>query len=308
MISKRSKNKDFPSFFNDYYCFYDMKILGTPCLLMEVIQETVSLDQLQKHIKQVEAITSRQIVLLYKSLSRYRRKSFIEHRIAFVIEDGQMYLPFIGLDLKKTREQTKEEVKQFSTPAQMAYLFFLYHQDTTLNQTQFAKQFHVSIMTASRALNELYQANLLTYTVSGKTNRSKEYHRIANPEYFLDGKKYLKTPVRKTIYTKTIPEGSFVAGLDALAKLSMLNPSKHNVVAIDEKKFNKEKIEIVSNLDMIRDNRLVEVQLWDYDPALHTKTGYVDVVSLYASLKKEKDERVEQALEEVLRGKPWYTD
>jgi hypothetical protein len=41
---------------------------------------------------------------------------------------------------------------------------------------------------------------------------------------------------------------------------------------------------------------------------LFSKQSHVDLLSLFASLKEEKDERIEQALEEVLRAESWYTD
>lgn len=53
---------------------------------------------------------------------------------------------------------------------------------------------------------------------------------------------------------------------------------------------------------------LVELQLWNYDPKLFSNKNHVDLMSLYAILKEETDERVGQALEEILRGEPWYTD
>jgi hypothetical protein len=37
-----------------------------------------------------------------------------------VIENGQMYLPFMGLDLLKAQENVEQEVKGFTTPAQVA--------------------------------------------------------------------------------------------------------------------------------------------------------------------------------------------
>ncbi len=40
--------------------------------------------------------------------------------------------------------------------------------------------------------------------------------------------------------------------------------------------------------------------MWEYDPGLFKRQNIVDPVSLYASLKEEKDERVEQAFETVL--------
>lgn len=302
------KKNNFPIFLRDNYTFYEVTILGTRCILIEAVDEMPNVNHLQKHIKQIKNLTDRQIVLLYKNISRYRRKSLIENRIAFVIEDGQMYLPFLGLDLKKVQEHVKEEVKGFTASTQIAYLYFLYHKEAVVNTTDFAKKMGFNIMTASRALNDLYLANLITYEIGGMTGRSKEYKRITDPDYFLRGREYLKTPVRKIIYTKTRPIGALTAGMDALAELSMINPPGHPVMAIDRNKLNKETIEVVKNKDLIKDTKLVELELWDYDPGLFSNNRYVDLLSLYASLKEETDERVEQALEEVLRGEPWYTD
>lgn len=296
----------FSVFLRDSYNFYEMTILGTQCVMLEAVNEMPNIVQLQKHIKQISNLTKRQVVLFYKDITRYRRKSLIEKRIAFVIEDGQMYLPFLGLDLKKTKEHVVE-VKRFTTPAQTAYLYFLYHKQVVINTTEFAKKLGFNKMTASRALNDLYHANLITYEIGGMTGRSKEYKRIPDPDYLIKGRDYLKTPVGKIIYTKTRPLGALTAGMDALAELSMINPPEHPIMAIDRNKLNKEQVEIVTNKDLIKDTKLVALELWDYDPHLFSNNHHVDLLSLYASLKDDTNERVEQALEEVLRGEPWYT-
>lgn len=301
------KKNNFPVFLRDTYNFYEVTILGTRCILIEAVDEMPNIYQLQKHIKQIKNLTDRQIVLFYKDITRYRRKSLIENRIAFVIEDGQMYLPFLGLDLKKVKEHV-EEAKGFTAPAQIAYLYFLYHKEEVVNTTDFAKKLGFNKMTASRALNDLYHANLITYEIGGMTGRSKEYKRIKDPDYFLRGRNYLKTPVRKIIYTKTRPLDALTAGMEALSELSMINPPGHPIMAIDRNKLNNEQVEVVNNKDLIKDTKLVELELWDYDPGLFSNNGHVDLLSLYASLKEETDERVEQALKEVLRGEPWYTD
>jgi len=302
------KKNNFPVFLRDAYNCYGVTILGTRCILIEAADEMTNIDQLKKHIKQIKNLTDRQIVLFYKDITRYRRKSLIENRIAFVIEDGQMYLPFLGLDLKKVKEHVEEEAKGFTAPAQIAYLYFLYHKEEVVNTTDFAKKLGFNKMTASRALNDLYHANLITYEIGGMTGRSKEYKRIKDPDYFLRGRNYLKTPVRKIIYTKTRPLDALTAGMEALSELSMINPPGHPIMAIDRNKLNKEQVEVVNNKDLIKDTKLVELELWDYDPGLFSNNGHVDLLSLYASLKEETDERVRQALEEVLRGEPWYTD
>ncbi|NLT11248.1 MAG: MarR family transcriptional regulator [Clostridiaceae bacterium] len=308
IIKPWPKKNNFPIFLRDNYSFYEAMILGAKCILIEAVDEMPNVDQLQKHIKQIKTLTDRQIVLFYKEISRYRRKSLIENRIAFVIEDGQMYLPFLGLDLKKVQEDISEEMKGFTIPAQIAYLYFLYHKEEVVNTTDFGKKLGFNKMTASRALNELYRANLITYEIGGMTGRSKEYKRISDPDYFLRGRDYLKNPVRKIIYTTTRPAGALVAGMDALAELSMINPPDHPIMAIDRQKLTTEQIDVVKNRDLIKDAKLVELELWDYNPILFSINGHVDLLSLYASLKEETDERVEQAFEEILRVEPWYAD
>jgi hypothetical protein len=297
----------FPLFLRNNYNFYEMKILGKPCILMEIADEMPGVGTLQKHIKRIENVTDRHIVLSYKKITRYRRKSLIENRIPFVVEDGQMYLPFLGLDLKKAAEYVEKEVELFTVSAQIAYLYFLYHKNAVVNMTEFAEKMGCTNMTASRALNELYHANLITYKIGGKTRRSKKYKRIPDPEYFLKGRSFFKSPVAKIVFVETEPFGSLIAGLDALAELSMINPPGNPVRAIGRDQFNKQEIKVIKNKDVIKDIRLVELQIWDYDPKQFSNTKYVDLLSLYASLKEKNDERIEHALEEVLRAEPWYT-
>jgi hypothetical protein len=104
------------------------------------------------------------------------------------------------------------------------------------------------------------------------------------------------------------PKNSFVAGLEALAELSMINSPEFKVRAIYHKYFDSRDLEIIRNDDIVKDKKIVELQVWEYNPQLFTKIDIVDKASLYASLKEENDERIEQALDEVLQGEEWYTD
>jgi len=297
----------FPVFLRDYYIFHEMTILGMQCILLEIINEMPGIETLQKHIKRIEALSSSWIVLYYKGASRYRRRSLIENHIPFVIEDGQMFLPFLSLDLNKAPQSFEKKPRHFSASAQITYLLFLYHKNEVMSATKFAEKVRCTLMTASRALRDLYNANLLTYDIGGKTGRSKEYKRISDPDYFLNGLDYVQSPIKKVVFTDKIPQGSIVAGLDALASLSMINPPDHPVRAIGLEQFNEQRIEIIKNEDLIKDKKLVELQIWDYDPKLCSGKQHVDLFSLFASLREENDERIRQALEEVLRGEPWYT-
>lgn len=297
-----------PIFLRETYHFFWLNMLETECILLKVIDDTPDIAEIQKHTRQINRLTNLPIGLMYQNISRYRRKTLIANRIPFVIEDGQMYLPFLGLDLQKAPEDLPEHAGRFSTPAQMAFLYFLYHPDSIINTTEFAGLMNFNLMTASRALNELYRANLLTYKIGGKTGRSKNYHRISDPDFFLLGRTYLKSPISTIVYSKTKPTAALLSGLEALADLSHLNPPDHPTLAINKKLLDQEKIVIINNRELIRDEKLVKLELWDFDPRLFSEKQHVDLASLYASLKDQTDERIASALDEVLKGEPWYMD
>lgn len=308
VIKPWSEKDKLPLFLRNSYTFYEMVILGHPCVLLEVSDEPQGIVAIGKHMRRVQAFTDRALVLCFKDMTRYRRTTLIESRIPFVIADGQAYLPFLGLDLKQTAEAGRKEVTAFSAATQQAYLQFLYDRDMMVNATEFAGKLGVTKMTASRALVDLYEAKLLTFEIGGQTGRSKIYQRIQDPDYFEKGKAFFRTPVREMVYTRNIPDGALTAGLEVLAGISMLNPPEHPVRAISYKELEKTKLEIVRNRDIIRDEKLTELQIWRYDPLPFAHNGHVDLFSLYASLQEEDDERVVQALKMVLRGEEWYTD
>lgn len=307
-IKKRKIKDELPIFLKKSYNFYDIKIMNVECILLEMLEENIGIDMLEKHIKRIKELMNIQTVCYYKKISRHRRKSLIEKRIPFIIEDGQMFLPFLSLDMKKGYENANDGIKSFSVSAQIAYLFFLYNKDIVINTKEFAQKMGFNEMTASRALNELYNAKLIIYKIGGKTRRSKEYKKIEGPEYLKIGQLYLKTPVKSIVYVKNMVENSLIAGLDALAEISMINPPEYPIRAITYDELKKQNIEIIKNKEIAKDQNFIELEIWDYDPKLLTDNKYVDIMSLYISLKEEQDERVEQALEEVLRGEIWYMD
>jgi hypothetical protein len=303
-----NNNNQIPVFLWQYYDFYELTLIGENFVLGEIKDENIGVDGIQKHITRVQEIANLPMILYFKEISRYRRKSLIENKVSFLIENDQMYLPFLGVDLKKVPEVIKKKSVQFSASTQAIYLVFLFNNNLEINQNELAKWLGYTPMTVSRALGELSFANLVTYKTGGKTGRSKVYRRIADPNFFIEGKKYVKSPVVDIVYVKEEPKGSYIAGVDALARLSMLNPPSKPVRALNRALFLAQNMEIIKNRDVIQDIHLFEVQLWTYDPAHFSNNDYVDMFSLYASLKDNHDERVEQALNDVLKGETWYTD
>lgn len=307
-IKQWNEREWLPIFLSEIYTFYKMNILGEYCLLIEVNNEIPGIEDLKKHIKAISKSVDDNLVLLFKSISSFRRKTLIENRIPFIVENGQMYLPFLGMELKKTTEENTKIIEKFSSSTQLVFLYFLYNKDLLINTTELAEIFSTSTMTASRALNDLYSLGLLTYEISGKTGRSKRYKRIADTCYYNRGSKHLKNPVSKVEYVyNNIAHDFPVAGFEALSMQSMINPPKKSVRAISKQKVKDIKQHIVLNRDKIADMDLIELQIWDYDPQFLARDGVVDIVSLVKSVSETNDERVEIAIEERLKCEIWYT-
>lgn len=298
--------KKIPLFLLEIYNFYETKILGQHCIIIEILQEAPGIDTIKKHIKVINRTVEQNLVFYYKSISWFRRKSLIQNRVPFVVEDGQMYLPFLGLDLKNILYKQEKKITMFSSSTQLAFLYLLYNGNRTINATELAAVLNTSKMTASRSLNDLYNFGLLTYVICGETKRSKEYKRIGDPEYYNEGSRYLKNPVLKTVYTWKKIENSLVAGLEALSLISMMNPPRNPVIAISKERLSEIEPYLLKDRDRIIDEKLTEIEVWNYDPRILSKENYVDLASLALSLKGINDERIEQALEERLKGEKWY--
>jgi hypothetical protein len=299
--------KILPLFLCNIYQFFQTNLLNVPCILLAPIPDLPPMATLHKHIDLVKGLGGKEVVLILKEVTQYKRRNLISQRIPFIIKGKQTFLPFLGMHLTKTSLENEAKPKFFTLSAQLTFLFFLYGKIESMNATQLAIVLRKTVMSASRALNELYDANLLTYEIGGKTGKSKVYRKIRDPQFFNIGKNYLQSPIQKTFFVKDAPTSALVSGLEALALLSMLNPPEHRVLAVGNRYLDK----AVRNVHYFASQDLNEMsimlEIWNYPPELFSCKEQVDLASLYACLKDQKDERIEQALEEALGGESWYT-
>ena len=89
-----------------------------------------------------------------------------------------------------------------------------------------------------------------------------------------------------------------IAGDSALTEATMLNPSSVMTYAVYAKSFAKEKL--VNEL--IDPDEQVRVELWEYDPKQFSEDNMADRLSVALSFEANEDERVEEAVEELLEG------
>ncbi len=324
-IIPMDNKKKLPIILKNKFNYYEMSVLNHSCILIEILKEEPSIKNLKNTIQIIKKIFQKEPVLYYNKLSTYRRKSLISNRIGFIEENGQFYLPFIALFINSfpnyynndTDENTsniflKTEYfkiqNEFTPLAQLAFLYFLYNKDREITNKEFASLFDITEMSASRALIELYNHKLINYKIHGKTLRSKLYRRIKDPDYFKIGKSLLISPIKKIVFVNEIPNNTFISGLEALSNISMINPINYKVRAISYKNLNNKDIKIINNKDYIEDNNLIKLEIWKYNPSYFIKNNIVDILSLYSSMNKTMDVRIQKELEQLLRNESWYME
>ncbi len=151
-------------------------------------------------------------------------------------------------------------------------------------------------MTLSRAVKQLEATGLFDVAKVGVSNIiESEYDRH---ELFEKAQSYLSSPVRTSGYIdKTeVTANMVLAGESALAKKSMLNAGKLATLAIYAKNFDKARL----TDELIDPAEQVKLELWRYESAQFSKQACADALSVALSFKNTKDERIEQAVEEMV--------
>ena len=249
---------------------------------------------LQKHIARIQKAESLSVVIVLPSMSRYRRDAFVEARIPFVVPDKQLYLPFIGTYMQERLDSEAVKLEKFQPATQVLFFYYLYQGKKDMYMSNAVKDLGYSAMTISRAAKQLIQTGFFTESKNGvqKVLTGTQQGR----ELFYSVRPALINPVRRrTSIKKANVNGAYIlAGDSAIAKQTMLNDSIFCCYAVVGKQNLQElPYAMDANTDVV-------IEVWKYDPALLSKDGMVDPLSLTMSFEDEEDERVQDAIEELL--------
>ena len=297
--SKWEGENKLPYYLLDRYSFDLADIDGITALIVKPKGGLDAIGAIRKHIKRLNGEIFCPVVFELNTITRQRKKSFIEARIPFVVPEKQLYLPFMGTLLLEKCDggQSLNMPEKLQPSSQMLLFAFLHGKGAPVQMSRAAEQFHFSAMTISRAAAQLTETGLLQKKAVG--NQRLLVSKLTPEEIFQKAEPFLMTPVKKTIYIPKSKKNKdmFSAGLTALAEQTMLNPPAMETLGSvrPEREFPDK------TTQMLDTETQCAVQLWRYDPRLISRSEKIDVFSLAASLKDEMDERVEQCVEELLK-------
>ncbi len=302
-LSEWEDSERLPIFLKSGRTFHILSISGTSCLLVACDAKDFNISAFEKQSLKLRQYYSGSIVLSFDRLSSYQRKALIERKIPFIVPDSQIYLPFFGVVLRERASAAVPVVDKLSPASQLVLLHLIYTHGA-MNKTMIADKTGVSKMTVTRSVKELLSAGLV---VSEKAGNS-DYIRTASDgrDIYEAAEPYLINPVQKRIYVRSsdVLDALPFAGLSALSKKTMLNPSGTVCRAVWSRRFSELGDLETVDPDWTTDS-CIELEIWKYAPGPLMKHGCVDIISLALSLKDTRDERVEQALDDLLEEYIW---
>lgn len=296
-----------PRFLRSKRKYSVLTIDKTSLLLIHVKEEEFNLQTYLKQMEKLKAYWPGEMVLHFDRLSNYQRKALVKQRLSFIISNSQVYIPRLGI-LMQEQQTTAVPApkKRFSAGVQLVFLYMLYHSEQfPMTKTELARCTASNAMKITRAVQELKQLELVRCHQAG---RSDYVSPVCTGEAFWKkGKDYLISPVRKMVYVRkdqSLAEFP-VSGETALAEMTMLAKPAISAYAIDNVYYKNAPNLIQLNPAWELENDYIQLEVWAYDPKLFAQNGHVDPVSLYASLKEVTDERIEEALDDMMEGYRW---
>ena len=296
-----------PPVLRERYRFAKVELLGVRALLVidanPVEQPPATV---RKHMDMLQTKQQADLIYVRAQVTAYNRKRLIEQKVPFIVPGNQMYLPMLAIDLREHFHRIREEVPTFSPSTQVVVLHaMLRDAGQVLIPSEMAPLLGYSAMTMTRAFDELETAKLAGVTVHG---RERCLRFIGDRrEIWEKAQPFLSSPISKRLFIRRIggAEGANRAGLTVLAHYSMLAPPAYTTYALsrEEWKVLRQQHKIVEV--PAQDPDASEIEVWWYPPALFAGHGMVDRWSLYLSLKADRDERTETALEEMMEKFKW---
>jgi len=304
---KWQDTRNLPIFLRNMYDFSVVNILGKQCLIMAVKEETEQTPAtVRKHMLQVGKKWNEEIIYLQHKVTAYNRKRLIQQKIPFIVPLNQMYLPFLGIDLREHFRKLRKTEIGFSPSTQVVVLDYLINNSRhRMTPNILAKRLGYSVMTMSRAFDELEAAGLVSVAMEGRervlcfdTDKRQTWERALERMY---------SPVKKRFWVKSLANTlpGIKAGLSALSCYSNLSEPANLVIALEGKQWKQVKADNDITILNMAESHVTQLEIWSYSPALFEKEGVVDRFSLFLSMKENNDERIQSALEKMMEQVEW---
>lgn len=301
-----------PMYIFEAYRFYGASLFDRDVVFGELKDgEGMSIIMLEKQLQQIKGLLNQTVVLVLENVHSYQRRRLIERGINFIVPGKQMYLPALLIDMREsfTREPVKRERLLPSAQLLLIYQILGGRLIWKLEGHSFkeiALKFGYSAMAITKAIDNLKRLSLIDVVGEKEKFIRFRYDKSALMEKVLKENLFVN-PVLKMVFVDELPAGLKVMNCNnnGLSIYTDINPGSQLYYAVEKEEY----YELQRNNVLVNSNPSegkYALEVWKYRPlTVNEKPDVVDPLSLFLSMRNRADERIEIALDQLLKDWVW---
>jgi len=285
-----------PRLISQLYRLYQADILGVPFLLASTDLNGAGVRQIIAHNQILKKAVKKPVTFVVNHLKAHQLRSLMRQKINFIDTSGNFFIPDALLVFRKLKNEIRENRENPSTWVKVSVIKQILTEElNNYTVSDFAGAFQISNMHASRLVTELNSFGLIKINKEGV---SKHIQFLNKPELWKQVMNLIGSPVVKRIYTNSKIKNAKLAGLTALGETTLLEAGLLQTLAIGKKRYRDLQKEIIPTE---QEEAKYCLEIWEWEPEHLSAEKQVDPISLYLSLQNQDDDRVQIALQEIIK-------
>ena len=289
-----------PLFLREQFEFAEVELFGHRMLLAveRTPPDELSASEYARNAAMLRQGLGQNVVLVMAKLPSYVRNRLVREGVPFIVPGAQMFLPMVMIDLRERFSKAASRIQDKLSPvSQLVVIYQILREPVAhIPLAQLGKRLAYSPQAVSFAQEELQNSNLCDVRRAGKMVFLE--FRLGGKALWEKAEPLMASPVRRTRWVRWgQPRArAVVSGTTALSRLSMLAEDAVPTYGMRDRElvaaFKKGELLGCSGSD----DADARMESWKYDPWVLAENGVADPCSLYLSLRRSGDERVQKEI------------
>ncbi len=289
-----------PLFLREQFEFAEVELFGHRMLLAveRTPPDELSASEYARNAAMLRQGLGQDVVLVMAKLPSYVRNRLVREGVPFIVPGAQMFLPMVMIDLRERFSKAASRIQDKLSPvSQLVVIYQILREPVAhIPLAQLGKRLAYSPQAVSFAQEELQNSNLCDVRRAGKMVFLE--FRLGGKALWEKAEPLMASPVRRTQWVRWgQPRArAVVSGTTALSRLSMLAEDAVPTYGMRDRElvaaFKKGELLGCSGSD----DADARMESWKYDPWVLAENGVADPCSLYLSLRRSGDERVQKEI------------
>lgn len=298
LATLKDKLIQLPIVIKDSYVYIDVEIMGIRLTIVFPKDiENITPLQLSKHQTKMIEILGQPVVFAIEKIASYNISRLIKGNVNFIVPNKIVFIPDIMFVLRERKTEIKKVSEEMPPVAQLIVLYNIHVSSLSGKSIlEIAEYVQMAYPTVNVALHWLANNNIID--LNGAKQKEVKF-LYEGKDLWEKSLPLMTSPIERIIYSDIMVEDCVYAGETAMGYYTMLAEPTMPTIAINKKCAKDNSGTFDKNFGDYK------VEVWKYSPRILSNNEYVDPLSLYLSLKDNKDERVQIECDNLIKEIKW---